>query len=180
ARIGARVEDGTRKSRERTELERVSAEIEDRTQVGARRGRAREASRPVNRSFAAEIKRATPPRGRIAPERARDRPHRAIGTLRAREASGGSAGLRRFLDRETGVALLLLDLLEGESARKRILLVRDLRPFREKLGVLLGPILIALRELALRIDRIDRALGDAELAIDARVGIDHEHGGLVG
>src|SRR5690606_34864314 len=108
-----------------------------------------------------------------------DRPHRAIGTLRAREAFGGSAGLRRFLDRETGVALLLLDLLEGESARKRILLVRDLRPFREKLGVLLGPILIALRELALRIDRIDRALGDAELAIDARVGIDHEHGGLV-
>src|SRR5262249_7787680 len=79
----------------------------------------------------------------------------------------------------------------ASSARQKLLLVLDLRPFvrvggsglalddrlpgLRELGVERNPAALLRRHVVLGEDRLDRALGDAQRAIDAFPGIDHQH-----
>src|SRR5262245_17468625 len=79
----------------------------------------------------------------------------------------------------------------ASSARQKLLLVLDLRPFLRvggsglalddrlpglrELGVERDPVALLRRHVVLGEDRLDRALGDAQRAIDAFPGVDHQH-----
>lgn len=58
-----------------------------------------------------------------------------------------------------------------------LLHARDRRPFLGQLGIQLDEDLLILRHVLLGHDGIDRALGDADRAIDAFIGIDGEEVG---
>jgi hypothetical protein len=53
--------------------------------------------------------------------------------------------------------------------------LRDYGPALRQLGVELEEMLLAFRDVVFGTDRFDRALGLAERAVDALLGIDHEH-----
>src|SRR6266850_144627 len=78
------------------------------------------------------------------------------------------AGLRREVLFELARLILV-----GIGIRRRGSLARDVRPLHREVGVHLEP----LFRLAVRVgkDRLGRALGLADPAVDALVGVDHQH-----
>src|SRR5436190_17002324 len=70
---------------------------------------------------------------------------------------------------------LVLDVLPVVGVRGRGLRLREHGPALRELGVELQELFLTGRHVVLGADRLDRALGLAERAVDALLGIDHEH-----
>src|SRR5262245_15939189 len=96
--------------------------------------------------------------------------------------SGGDAlprsGVRGLRDLPAPGTLALLHLLQGESVRQLLQpgVARHLLALAGEVGVLLQPLVVDLGELVVRPNRMHGTFGDAGLAIDALVGVDHQHG----
>src|SRR5690606_33153563 len=104
---------------------------------------------------------------------------RAPGGRRGPRAPRPGSRVARFADLPALVLLFGLDLVEGLGLRQGLGLLADLRALLEKLGVLADPLAVGLGNLLVLVDRVHRALRHAQLAVDARVRIDHQHLGVL-